>query len=64
MDWGENRFTVVAMIAFSAAGRSSFQSVFDQFVEVFADRTDVHWLVRRSPDFTGFIDDLMHLIDQ
>ena len=64
MDWGENRVTVVAMIAFSAAGRSSFQTVFDQFVEVFADRTDVHRLVHRSPDFASFIDGLVHLMDQ
>ncbi|SEM89962.1 BglG family transcription antiterminator [Cryobacterium luteum] len=64
MDWGENRVTVVAMIAFSAAGRSSFQVVFDQFVEVFADRKDVQRLVHRSPDFASFIDELVHLMDQ
>ncbi|MDJ0376066.1 PRD domain-containing protein [Cryobacterium sp. PH31-L1] len=64
MDWGENRVTVVAMIAFSAAGRASFQAVFDQFVEVFADRADVHRLVQRSGDFANFIDELVHLMDQ
>ncbi|MDJ0337738.1 PTS sugar transporter subunit IIA [Cryobacterium sp. PH31-O1] len=64
MDWGESRVTVVAMIAFSAAGRSSFQVVFDQFVEVFADRADVHRLVQRSGDFASFIDQLVHLMDQ
>ena len=35
--WGDNRVHVVALIAFSASGRSSFQRVFDQFVEVFSD---------------------------
>ena len=64
MDWGESRVTVVAMSAFSAAGRASFQAVFDQFVEVFADRADVQRLIRRSVDFASFIDELVHLIDQ
>lgn len=64
MDWGENRVTVVALIAFSAAGRASFQSVFDQFVEVFAERADVQRLIKRSTDFPSFIDELVHLMDQ
>jgi lichenan operon transcriptional antiterminator len=64
MDWGDNRVTVVALIAFSAAGRASFQAVFDQFVEVFAERTDVQRLIRRSTDFASFIDELVHLMDQ
>ena len=64
MDWGDSRVTVVALIAFSAAGRSSFQSVFDQFVEVFSERTDVLNLIRRSVDFPSFIDSLVHLMDK
>ncbi|MGO4691367.1 BglG family transcription antiterminator [Glaciibacter sp. 2TAF33] len=64
MDWGDDRVNVVAMIAFSAAGRASFQSVFDQFVEVFAERADVQRLVKRSTDFASFIDELVHLMDQ
>lgn len=64
MDWGENRVNVVALIAFSAAGRATFQSVFDQFVEVFADRTDVQRLIKRSTDFASFIDELVHTMDQ
>jgi lichenan operon transcriptional antiterminator len=64
MDWGDDRVNVVAMIAFSAAGRASFQSVFDQFVEVFADRADVQRLIKRSTDFASFIDELVHLMDQ
>jgi len=64
MDWGENRVNVVALIAFSAAGRRSFQAVFDQFVEVFADRANVQRLIKRSVDFASFIDELVHLMDQ
>jgi len=64
MDWGDSRVTVVALIAFSAAGRSSFQSIFDQFVEVFAERTDVQHLIRRSVDFRSFIDALVQLMDK
>jgi lichenan operon transcriptional antiterminator len=64
MDWGEARVNVVALVAFSAAGRKSFQDVFDQFVEVFSDRNDVQRLVRRSVDFASFIDELVHLMDQ
>ena len=64
MMWGENRVTVIALIAFSAAGRASFQAVFDQFVEVFAEHADVQRLIRRSTDFSAFIDELVHLMDQ
>jgi lichenan operon transcriptional antiterminator len=64
MDWGENRVNVVALIAFSAAGRATFQSIFDQFVEVFADRADVQRLIKRSADFSSFIDELVHVMDQ
>jgi lichenan operon transcriptional antiterminator len=54
---------VVALIAFSAAGRSTFQAVFDQFVEVFADRNEVQRLIKRSVDFASFIDELVHVMD-
>jgi lichenan operon transcriptional antiterminator len=63
IQWGDNRVNVVALIAFSASGRASFQTVFDQFVEVFADRTDVLDLIKRSVDFASFIEELVHLID-
>ncbi|QWT24034.1 BglG family transcription antiterminator [Subtercola sp. PAMC28395] len=63
MAWGENRVSVVALIAFSSNGRNSFQTVFDQFVEVFSDHDDVQQLVRASPDFTSFIEQLVHLMD-
>jgi lichenan operon transcriptional antiterminator len=64
MAWGENRVNVIALIAFSASGRQSFQTVFDQFVEVFADRVEVAELIKRSVDFSAFIEELVHLIDK
>ena len=64
MPWGDNRVNVIALIAFSSSGRSSFQEVFDQFVEVFADRAEVLELIKRSVDFTAFIEELVHVIDK
>ena len=64
MKWGDNRVNVIALIAFSSSGRSSFQEVFDQFVEVFADRGDVLELIKRSTDFASFIEELVHVIDK
>ena len=63
MQWGGNRVHVVALVAFSASGRTSFQHVFDQFVEVFSDRLEVQRLIKRSADFASFIDELVHLMD-
>jgi lichenan operon transcriptional antiterminator len=64
MRWGENRVNVIALIAFSSSGRSSFQEVFDQFVEVFAERGDVLELIKRSTDFATFIEELVRVIDK
>lgn len=64
MDWGEQRVNVIAMIAFASAGRSTFQTVFDQFVEVFVERAEVQQLIRRSTDFGSFIEELVRVIDQ
>lgn len=64
MPWGDNRVNVIALIAFSAEGRASFQTVFDQFVEVFADRAEVLELIKRSTDFAAFIEELVHVIDK
>jgi lichenan operon transcriptional antiterminator len=64
MDWGDNRVNVVALVAFSASGRNAFQAVFDQFVEVFADRGDVQRLIKRSLDFSSFIEELVHTMEQ
>lgn len=63
MQWGENRVNVIALIAFSAAGRTMFQTVFDQFVTVFSDRDYVQQLVRKAVDFPTFIDELVRGIE-
>ncbi len=63
MQWGENRVNVIALAAFSAHDRSAFQTVFEQFVEVFGDHADVQRLLRGSDDFPSFIDELVRLID-
>ncbi|MCU1407757.1 MAG: hypothetical protein JWQ43_4060 [Glaciihabitans sp.] len=64
MQWGDTRVNVIALIAFSASGRRSFQTVFDQFVEVFADRNEVAGLIKRSVDFSSFIEELVQVIDK
>jgi lichenan operon transcriptional antiterminator len=64
MDWGENRVNVIALIAFSASDRTTFQSIFDQFVAVFSDRDDVQRLVHRAVDFPSFIEELVHGIEK
>ena len=63
MDWGENRVNVIALIAFSASDRTTFQAIFDQFVSVFADREVVRQIIRRSTDFPSFIEELVRAID-
>ncbi|AGW40363.1 BigG family transcription antiterminator [Leifsonia xyli subsp. cynodontis DSM 46306] len=63
MDWGDARVNVIAFIAFSEGGRAAFQTVFDQFVEVFSDREAVRGLIRRADTFTAFIDELVRIID-
>lgn len=63
MDWGDARVNVIAFIAFDAGGRASFQTVFDQFVEVFSDREAVLGLIRRTDGFSSFIDELVRIID-
>jgi lichenan operon transcriptional antiterminator len=64
MPWGENRVNVIALIAFSSEGRASFQTVFDQFVDVFSERGRVLDLIRKSDDFGSFIEELVHVIDE
>ncbi|MBF4461610.1 MULTISPECIES: BglG family transcription antiterminator [unclassified Rathayibacter] len=63
MQWGEQRVNVIAMIAFASEGRSTFQTVFDQFVEVFSERAEVQRLIRRSVDFGAFIEELVRVFD-
>jgi lichenan operon transcriptional antiterminator len=62
--WGDATVQVVALVAFSAKDRASFQTVFEQFVEVFSDRSDVQRLLRASTDFPAYIDELVRLIDE
>ncbi|WP_043668831.1 BglG family transcription antiterminator [Clavibacter michiganensis] len=63
MRWGDNRVHVVALVAFSASGRTSFQHVFDQFVEVFSDHRDVQAIMRASGSHGSFIEELVHVMD-
>jgi len=63
ISWGEGRVQVVAVVAFSETDREAFQTVFEQFVEVFSERDSVHRIVRRATDFTGFLDELVAVID-
>ena len=63
IEWGEGRVSVVALAAFSAEGRAAFQTVFEQFVEVFSDRADVSRLLQGSAGFASFIEQLTLLID-
>jgi lichenan operon transcriptional antiterminator len=64
MDWGESRVNVIALIAFSSSGRASFQTVFDQIVDVFSERSLVIDLIHKSDDFATFIEELVHVIDE
>jgi lichenan operon transcriptional antiterminator len=53
----------VAMVAFSETDRAAFQTVFEQFVEVFSERDSVQRIVRRGTDFPAFLDELVAVID-
>ena len=61
--WGGGRVQVVALVAFSETDREAFQTVFEQFVEVFSERDSVQRIVRRAVDFGGFLDELVAVID-
>ena len=54
---------IAARTALSARDRTAFQSTFDQFVSVFADRDNAQRLVRKSRDFPTFIDEIVRTID-
>jgi lichenan operon transcriptional antiterminator len=60
--WGDQRVQVVAFAAFSENDRAAFQTVFEQFVGVFSERDNVHRLVRRGKDLSGFLDELVAII--
>ena len=61
--WGDGRVQVVALAAFSENDREAFQTVFEQFVEVFSERESVQRIVRRGTDFSSFLDELVAVID-
>jgi lichenan operon transcriptional antiterminator len=61
--WGEGRVQVVALVAFSEADREAFQTVFEQFVEVFSERDSVQRIVRRGTGFASFLDELVAVVD-
>lgn len=61
--WGDGRVQVVALVAFSESDREAFQTVFEQFVEVFSERDSVQRIVRRATSFTAFLDELVAVID-
>ncbi|MFE5409151.1 BglG family transcription antiterminator [Microbacterium sp. NPDC056569] len=61
--WGDGRVQVVALVAFSESDREAFQTVFEQFVEVFSERDSVQRIVRRGIDFNAFLDELVAVID-
>jgi lichenan operon transcriptional antiterminator len=63
VDWNGSRVNVVAFIAFSESDRARFQSIFDQFVEVFSERDAVQALLRGAVDFPSFIDTLVHVME-
>jgi lichenan operon transcriptional antiterminator len=61
--WGDQRVNVIAFIAFAASGRDEFQTVFEQIVDVFSDRGHMNEVIKNSSTFEGFIDTLVHIID-
>lgn len=61
--WGDGRVQVVALVAFSETDREAFQTVFEQFVEVFSERDSVQRVVRRGVDFPAFLDELVAVVD-
>ncbi|RXZ69974.1 BglG family transcription antiterminator [Agromyces albus] len=63
LDWAGARVNVVALIAFSEAGRAEFQDVFDQFVEAFSERENVQRLVHGARDYPGLLVELAHLME-
>lgn len=63
IDWGSDRVHVVAFAAFSESDRAAFQTVFEQFVDVFADAGNARRIARRGVDLPSFLTELASLID-
>ncbi len=62
--WGDERVHVVALVAFSESDRVAFQTVFEQFVDVFADPENARRIARRGADLPSFLTELAALIDE
>ncbi|WP_188711600.1 BglG family transcription antiterminator [Microbacterium faecale] len=62
--WGSDRVHVIALAAFSESDRPAFQTVFEQFVEVFADPANARRITRRATDRDSFLTELATLIDE
>lgn len=63
IEWGSDRVHVVALVAFSESDRAAFQTVFEQFVDVFADPENARRITRRARDLPSFLTELATLID-
>lgn len=63
LPWGESRVQFIALVAFSEEDHSAFQTIFEQLVEVFSERSSVQRILRRGATFTGFLDELAAVID-
>ncbi|MBP2437542.1 BglG family transcription antiterminator [Microbacterium amylolyticum] len=61
--WGTDRVHVVAFAAFSAADRSAFQAVFEQFVDVFSGPDNGRRIARKGNDLPSFLTEVVALID-
>ncbi len=64
IEWGVDRVRVVALAAFSESDRAAFQTVFEQFVDVFADPDNARRIARRGVDLPSFLAELAALIDE
>ncbi|GAB3850966.1 PRD domain-containing protein [Nesterenkonia populi] len=56
LPWGGQRVQAIALVAFSEAERDAFQTVFEQLVEVFGERKSLQRIIRRSRDFSSFVE--------
>ena len=63
IEWGDDRVSVVALVAFSESDRQAFQTVFEQFVDVFADPSNARRITRRATDLPSFLTEIAALID-
>ncbi|WP_156760921.1 BglG family transcription antiterminator [Microbacterium karelineae] len=64
IEWGSDRVHVVALVAFSESDRAAFQTIFEQFVDVFADPENARRLTRRGETLPAFLTELAALIDE